>query len=78
MTRRVIKTRKPPATLIPVTHRLEILPVDPANPLAIMPALEEALTGQRALLPVPADDPTRADLLRNTQGVGQPLSLIHI
>ena len=56
-----------------MTKRLEILPVDPANPLAIMPALEEALTGQRALLPVPADDPARADLLRNTQGVGQPI-----
>nr|WP_275432924.1 o-succinylbenzoate--CoA ligase [Corynebacterium hadale] len=36
-----------------------------------MPALEEALTGQRALLPVPTNDPTRANLLRNTQGVGQ-------
>ncbi|PAT08024.1 o-succinylbenzoate--CoA ligase [Corynebacterium hadale] len=56
-----------------MTNRLEILPVDPANPLAIMPALEEALTGQRALLPVPADDPTRTDLLRNTQGVGRPI-----
>ena len=54
-----------------MNNRLEILPVDPANPLAIMPALEEALTGQRALLPVPTNDPTRANLLRNTQGVGQ-------
>ena len=72
-----------------MNNRLEILPVDPANPLAIMPALEEALTGQRALLPVPTNDPTRANLLRNTQGVGQlidanvalvvaTLSLIHI
>ena len=54
-----------------MNNRLEILPVNPANPLAIMPALEEALTGQRALLPVPTNDPTRANLLRNTQGVGQ-------
>ena len=56
-----------------MTKRLEILPVDPANPLVLMPALEEALTGQRALLPVPADDMARTDLLRNTQGVGQPI-----
>ncbi|MEX3504160.1 o-succinylbenzoate--CoA ligase [Corynebacterium sp. LK2510] len=55
------------------TNILEILPVDPANPLAIMPDLEEALTGARSLLPVPANDPTRAALLRTTQGVGEPI-----
>ena len=54
-------------------NHLEILPVDPADPLAIMPALEEALTGQRALLPVPTNDPVRTNLLRNTQGVGEPI-----
>ncbi|WP_342318964.1 o-succinylbenzoate--CoA ligase [Corynebacterium mayonis] len=52
---------------------LEILPVDPADPLAIMPALEQALTGRRALLPVPTNDPTRLSLLRNTQLVGEPI-----
>ncbi len=52
---------------------LELLPVDPANPLAIMPALEEALTGRRALLPAPANDATRTNLLRNTQRPGQPI-----
>lgn len=57
----------------PVTHLLELLPVDPANPLAIMPALEEALTGQRTLLPVPANDPARANLLRNTLKPGAPI-----
>ena len=56
-----------------MSHLLELTPVDPANPLAIMPALEEALTGSRTLLPVPADDPARTNLLRNTLGVGEPI-----
>ena len=56
-----------------MSHLLELLPVDPANPLAIMPALEEALTGQRTLLPVPANDPARANLLRNTLKPGAPI-----
>ena len=56
-----------------MTKLLELLPVNPADPLAILPALEEALTGQRALLPVPTNDPARANLLRNTQGVGEPI-----
>jgi len=56
-----------------VTNLLELLPVAPANPLAIMPALEEALTGQRALLPVPANDPARTNLLRNTLEPGAPI-----
>ncbi len=38
-----------------------------------MADLEEALSGQRALLPVPKDDPTRAHLLRTTQRVGEPI-----
>ena len=59
--------------LSPVSHLLELTPVDPANPLAIMPALEEALTGQRTLLPVPANDPARANLLRNTLKPGAPI-----
>ncbi len=59
--------------LSPVSHLLELTPVDPANPLAIMPALEEALTGQRTLLPVPANDPARASLLRNTLKPGAPI-----
>ena len=56
-----------------MTHLLELLPVDPANPLAIIPALEEALTGQRTLLPVPANDPARTNLLRNTLKPGAPI-----
>mgnify|MGYP002712432282 FL=1 len=56
-----------------MTNLLELFPVDPANPLAIMPALEEALTGQRALLPVPANDPARTNLLRNTLEPGAPI-----
>lgn len=56
-----------------VSNLLELLPVDPANPLAVMPALEEALTGQRTLLPVPANDPARTNLLRNTLKPGGPI-----
>lgn len=56
-----------------MTHLLELYPVDPADPLAIMPALEEALTGRRTLLPAPADDPARTNLLRATLGVGEPI-----
>ena len=56
-----------------MTHLLELLPVDPANPLAIMHALEEALTGQRTLLTVPANDPARTNLLRNTLKPGAPI-----
>ena len=56
-----------------MTHLLELHPVDPADPLAIMPALEEALTGGRALLPTPADDRARTNLLRATLGVGEPI-----
>ena len=56
-----------------MTNLLELFPVDPANPLAIMPGLEEALTGQRALLPVPANDPARTNLLRNTLEPGAPI-----
>ena len=56
-----------------VSNLLELLPVDPANPLAVMPALEEALTGQRTLLPVPANDPARTNLLRNTLKPGAPI-----
>lgn len=62
-----------PLPLSPVTHLLELARVDPANPRALMPALEEALTGRRTLLPVPTDDPARANLLRNTLGVGEPI-----
>ncbi|SDM08610.1 O-succinylbenzoic acid--CoA ligase [Corynebacterium mycetoides] len=54
-----------------MTHVLEVLPVDPRDPLAILPDIEEALAGQRSLLPVPTDDPARANVLRNTQGVGK-------
>ena len=56
-----------------MSNLLELLPVDPANPLAVMPALEEALTGQRTLLPVPANDPARTNLLRNTLKPGAPI-----
>lgn len=56
-----------------MAHLLELLPVDPHNPLAILPALEAALAGECALLPVPMEDPARANLLRNSQGVGEEI-----
>lgn len=56
-----------------MSHTLEVLPVDPARPTAILKDLEEALSGQRCLLPVPTHDPARADILRASQRAGQPI-----
>ncbi|MCP1388068.1 o-succinylbenzoate--CoA ligase [Corynebacterium sp. TA-R-1] len=56
-----------------MTHLLELAYVDPRDPLALMPVLEEALTGRRTILPVPANDPARANLLRNTLAPGAPV-----
>ena len=55
-------------------HILELLPVDLADPLAIMPDLEAAISGQCAVLPVPKDDPRRADQLRTTMRAGQSIA----
>lgn len=49
---------------------LELLPVDPADPLAILPDLEAAITGECAVLPVPKNDPARADKLRTVMQAG--------
>ncbi|AIG63614.1 O-succinylbenzoic acid--CoA ligase [Corynebacterium atypicum] len=49
---------------------LDVLPVDPADPAAILPALEEAIAGLATWLPTPTNDPHRAELLRSTQRVG--------
>lgn len=58
-----------------VTHRLELLPLWPGTrALAAAPALADALAGNRSLLPVPADDPARADLLARTQRAGEPIA----
>ncbi|UIZ92402.1 o-succinylbenzoate--CoA ligase [Corynebacterium sp. CNCTC7651] len=54
-----------------MTNLLELAYVDPADPLALMPVLEEALTGRRTILPVPANDPVRVNLLRNTLAPGE-------
>ena len=54
-----------------MSHVLDVLPVDPRNPAAILSALEEAIAGQSAYLPVPAHDPTRAELLRRSQRAGE-------
>ncbi|MDR7328454.1 o-succinylbenzoate--CoA ligase [Corynebacterium guangdongense] len=52
---------------------LELLPVDPHHPTAILGDLEEAIAGQRSLLPVPAHDAARRELLRATLAPGTPV-----
>lgn len=56
-----------------MTRVLEVLPVHPDDPTAIVPALEEAIAGQRTLLPVPALDDDRADLLTRSLGAGEEI-----
>ncbi|MCT1684732.1 o-succinylbenzoate--CoA ligase [Corynebacterium appendicis] len=56
-----------------VPNMLELLPVDLANPLAIMPDLEAAIAGQCAVLPVPKHDRHRAETLRTTMRAGQSI-----
>ncbi|KQB87342.1 o-succinylbenzoate--CoA ligase [Corynebacterium lowii] len=52
---------------------LEPLTVPSANPAAILPDLREAIAGNRSLLPLPDNDPSRAHLLRSTQRAGQAI-----
>ncbi|MDK6259846.1 o-succinylbenzoate--CoA ligase [Corynebacterium frankenforstense] len=54
-------------------RNLDVLPVDAHDPAAILPDLEQAISGGVSLLPVPADDPGRAELLRSSQGAGRPI-----
>lgn len=57
-----------------ITHSLQPLHLKTgAGALAATPALAEALAGKRSLLPVPADDPARAELLARTQRAGEPI-----
>lgn len=56
-----------------MSHSLEALTVDPRTPAALLGPLEAAIAGQSSLLPVPAHDPTRAELLRRSQAVGSPI-----
>lgn len=55
------------------TRILEPLPIDPANPVAILSDLEDAIAGRRTFLPIPAKDRPRAQLLRESQRAGQPI-----
>ncbi|WP_257159087.1 AMP-binding protein [Corynebacterium cystitidis] len=55
------------------SHVLEVLPVSLADPTAILPDLEEAIAGARTLLPVPADDRARTDVLKASQRAGEPI-----
>ena len=52
---------------------LEPLVIPSADPAAILPDLQEAIAGQRSLLPLPDNDPARAQLLRTTQRAGQEI-----
>lgn len=57
-----------------VTKRLELLPLWPGTrALDAAPALARALAGEAALLPVPANDPARAELLATSQRAGEPI-----
>ena len=56
-----------------MTHILSPLPVDPRDPAAILEDLEAAIAGQATLLPLPADDLTRAQLLRNHMRAGEAI-----
>ncbi|GAB2501864.1 2-succinylbenzoate--CoA ligase [Corynebacterium atrinae] len=57
-----------------MTRVLQPLLIDAAAPAAALPALEEAIAGQRALLPVPLQDPARTALLKDSQGAGQAIA----
>ncbi|WP_338122263.1 o-succinylbenzoate--CoA ligase [Corynebacterium xerosis] len=57
-----------------VTHRLDLLPMWPGlRALEAVPTLAHALDGKVSLLPVPADDPARTELLARTQRAGDPI-----
>lgn len=54
-------------------HVLRPLPISPADPLAILPDLELAITGRYSLLPLPAADKTKSTLLKNSQRAGEEI-----
>lgn len=56
-----------------MSHNLEPLPIDPANPTGVLGDLEDAIAGRRSLLPVPAHDSARTTLLNTSQRAGQPI-----
>ena len=56
-----------------MNHILAPLAVDKRNPAAILPDLEAAIAGQSTFLPVPAEDRTRTELLRNHMRAGAPI-----
>lgn len=54
-------------------HKLEPHVVDPSNLAPTLDVLEEAIAGQRAIAPLPIDDPGRAQLLRRSLRVGEEI-----
>lgn len=55
------------------SHVLETLPVSLADPTAVLPDLEQAIAGERTLLPVPAEDPARTQVLKASQRAGHDI-----
>ena len=65
-----------------MTHRLQAADQSPLEPLpmprgraalSVLPRLRDALAGGAPILPVPADDPSRAQLLFSSQRAGEPI-----
>nr|WP_120490970.1 o-succinylbenzoate--CoA ligase [Corynebacterium lactis] len=52
---------------------LNVLPVNPHDPAAILPDLAAALEGRTSYLPVPLHDAARSSILRNSQRAGEPI-----
>lgn len=52
---------------------LEPFIVDPAAIDATLSLLEESIAGQRSFVPLPSDDPARAQLLRRSMRTGEPI-----
>ncbi len=57
-----------------VSKVLRPLEVDPRKPSGILDALEEAIAGQYAYLPVPGNDLAKATLLRDSQRAGDEIA----
>lgn len=55
------------------SHVLETLPVSLADPTAVLPDLEQAIAGERTLLPVPEEDPARTQVLKASQRAGHDI-----
>ncbi|HJG43091.1 o-succinylbenzoate--CoA ligase [Corynebacterium phoceense] len=57
-----------------MTHLLAPLTVSLHDPSVILDDLEAAIAGRHSYVPVPAEDKTKAELLRNHMRVGEPIA----